>query len=188
MTKTKPKQSEIGEKLAEKTFKELGLDPKTGKPLKSPKSSYSPPKRPPFRIKALEKTKRQSPKGKAYKYSPLYRNAVILRLLVKKFTDGLSPKKYHRLIDQLNSSGRSVVREAVGAGLGGGEVAGDVDGYLLEAELLRRLVADVSDDDHAGLVHDDGLEVQEKRRPQSEAAHTSRTLSSRPPPWARRIR
>lgn len=112
MTKKKP----IHQQLAEKTFKELGIDPKTGKPLNSLTSSSRSPTtksqaslNPPFRIKALEKTKRQSPHGKAYQYSPLYRNAVILRLLVKKFTDSLSPKKYHRLISQLDSSARSVV-------------------------------------------------------------------------------
>ena len=111
----KPKQNNIGQQLAQQMFEKLGIDPKTGKPLSKRKSRSTlgedkgvAPTRPPFRIKALEKTKRQSPRGKAYKYSPLFRNAVILRLLVKKFTEGLSPKKYHRLIDQLNSSGRSV--------------------------------------------------------------------------------
>lgn len=116
MTKKKP----ISQQLAEKTFKELGLDPKTGKLLSSPKPSYQSSKRSlkrgvgetrrvPFRVKALEKTRRQSPKGKAYQHSALYRNAVILRLLIKKFSDGLDPKKHHRLISQLNSSGRSIV-------------------------------------------------------------------------------
>lgn len=129
MTKKKP----ISQILSEKTFKELGLNPKTGKPLTksklggykrslgenkgfSPKSSYHSPKkspssppRPPFRIPALEKTKRQSPSGKTYQYSAVYRNAVVLRLLIKKLTDSLNPKKHHRLISQLDSAARSVV-------------------------------------------------------------------------------
>lgn len=101
MTNNKP----ISQQLAKKTFQELGIDPKTGKLLESPNS----PPKVPFRIKALEKTRRQSPKGKAYQHSALYRNAVVLRLLVKKFTDALNPKKYHRLISQLDSSARSTV-------------------------------------------------------------------------------
>jgi four helix bundle protein len=121
----------VSQKLAEKTFKELGLNPKTGKPIRqaqgvpplnSPNSSYGSPNKkflkrslrenrnkPPFRIRALEKTKRQSPSGKTYQYSAVYRNAVVLRLSIKKFTDSLSPKKYHRLISQLDSAARSVV-------------------------------------------------------------------------------
>ena len=102
----------IHQQLAGKTFTELGLDPKTGKPLlTSPnkRNLRDPRSTPPFRIPALEKTKRQSSKGKAYQYSALYRNAVILRLLVKKFTNSLSPKKFHRLISQLDSAARSVV-------------------------------------------------------------------------------
>ena len=109
---TKPKQNDIGLQLAQEMFKKLGLDPKTGKPLSSlsePEGYTSRRPMPPFRIRALEKTRRQSPRGKAYHHSALYRNAVILRLLVKKFTDGLNPKKHHRLISQLNSSGRSTV-------------------------------------------------------------------------------
>lgn len=136
MTNKKSKQSDIGTKLAQEMFEKLGLDSK-GRPIKakassivgdykrslgesksgtsyqshnSPlKSSYFSPTKPPFRIRALEKTRRQSPKGKAYQYSALYRNAVILRLLIKKFTDGLDPKKHNRLISQLDSAARSVV-------------------------------------------------------------------------------
>ncbi|MHA2060820.1 MAG: four helix bundle protein [Candidatus Sifarchaeia archaeon] len=111
------RKKSIHQQLAEKTFKELGFDPKTGKPLsspnQSPNSSYSPPNKkshtPPFRIKDLEKTARQSSSGKTYKYSAVYRNSVILRLLIKKFTDSLNPKKHHRLISQLDSAARSVV-------------------------------------------------------------------------------
>jgi len=78
----------ISQQLAEKTFKELGLDPRTGRPLISPNDSLNSSYQdtypsPPFRIKALEKTKRQSPKGLAYQYSAVYRNAVVLRLLGK---------------------------------------------------------------------------------------------------------
>lgn len=106
------KKKTIAQQMAEKTFMELDLNPKTGKPLNSSISSYSPPKsslNPPFRIKALEKTKRQSPGGKAYQYSAVYRNAVLLRLLIKKFTNKLNPKKHHRLISQLDFAVRSVV-------------------------------------------------------------------------------
>jgi len=111
----------ISQKLAEKTFMELGLNPKTGKPIRQaqgykPLNSLSEPKgspnrRPnaPFRIPALEKTKRQSLTGKTYQYSAVYRNAVVLRLLIKKLTDSLNPKKHHRLISQLDSAARSVV-------------------------------------------------------------------------------
>jgi four helix bundle protein len=99
----------IHQQLAEKTFKELGVDPRTGKPLNPPKKSPKLSLNLPFRIPALEKTKRQSPGGKAYQHSAVYRNAVILRLLIKKFTDFLNPKKHHRLITQLDSAARSVV-------------------------------------------------------------------------------
>jgi len=116
--------SEIGEKLAQEMFKKLGFDSK-GRPIRersksslgevrrfSTSSSYRPPKtsyNPPFRIRALEKTKRQSPRGKAYQHSPLYRNSVILRLLAKIFTTGLDPIKYRYLISQVESETRSVV-------------------------------------------------------------------------------
>ncbi|HJZ04306.1 MAG TPA: four helix bundle protein [Patescibacteria group bacterium] len=116
----KPKS--ISQQLAEKIFKELGFDPKTGKVvslskgklLNTPTSSYSPLNQslrssPPFRIKALYKTLRQSPKGKAYLYSAVYRNAYILRLLGKMFTSGLDPVKYRYLISQIDSELRSVV-------------------------------------------------------------------------------
>lgn len=107
--KTKP----ISQILAEKTYKGLDLDSQ-GNPLPSkkhltpPKSSYSPPKTP-FKIKDLERTQRQSPKGKSYRYSAIYRNAVALRLLVKTFTSSLNPKKHHRYITQIDSAARSVV-------------------------------------------------------------------------------
>ncbi|KKS88506.1 MAG: hypothetical protein UV64_C0021G0002 [Parcubacteria group bacterium GW2011_GWC1_43_11b] len=35
-----PKPKPISQQLAEKTFKELGINPTTGKPLKSPNISY----------------------------------------------------------------------------------------------------------------------------------------------------
>lgn len=122
MNKTKP----ISQQLAEETFKELGIPlDKKGKPmfgkklresrrnlghrLVEPLGSEREIKKPPFRIPDLEKTKRQSPKGKAYQYSAVYRNAVILQILVKKFTQGLDAKKYHRLIDQMDSAARSVI-------------------------------------------------------------------------------
>jgi four helix bundle protein len=132
MMKTKSKQSEInkfdsseiGEKLAQEMFKKLGFDSK-GRPIRergksslgevrrfSTSSSYRPPKtsyNPPFRIRALEKTHRQSPRGKAYTHSPLYRNSVILRLLAKIFTTDLDPIKYRYLISQIESETRSII-------------------------------------------------------------------------------
>ncbi|HJZ04319.1 MAG TPA: four helix bundle protein [Patescibacteria group bacterium] len=116
-----PKPKPISQQLAEKTFKELGINPTTGKPLKSPNISYKSlnassrrhleeaRRLAPFRIKALEKTRRQSPRGKAYLYSAVYRNAYVLRLLGKKFTSTLDPIKYRYLISQIDSELRSVV-------------------------------------------------------------------------------
>ncbi|OGY17374.1 MAG: hypothetical protein A2785_03945 [Candidatus Chisholmbacteria bacterium RIFCSPHIGHO2_01_FULL_49_18] len=99
----------ISQQLAEKTFRELGADrsgkPKPGFSRTSPVNSHNLP----FRIRALERTKRQSAKGKAYQYSAVYCNAVVLRLLIKKFTAGLDSMKHQRLISQLDGAARSVV-------------------------------------------------------------------------------
>lgn len=110
------KPSDIGKNLADKTFRELGYDPKTGKfsppnpSYPSPVSSYhlNTPKTP-FRIRAIEKTAYQSPTGTSYRYSAIYRNAVVLQLLVEKFTAGLDQYMYSRYIKQLNDACRSVV-------------------------------------------------------------------------------
>lgn len=109
-------KSKIGSNLAEKTFRELGYDPKTGK-FSSPSSSYPSPAssyhlttpKTLFRIRAIEKTAYQSPTGTTYRYSAIYRNAVVLQLLVEKFTAGLDQHMYSRYIKQLNDASRSVV-------------------------------------------------------------------------------
>lgn len=101
---------EVAKELAEKTYRDLGLDSKTGKPLKSPKTSSGSPK---ISLKSLspavEKTLRQSPKGKSYRFSAVYRNGVVLQLLVKKFTSSLDRKKCYRFISQLEAAIRSFV-------------------------------------------------------------------------------
>jgi len=99
----------IAKELAEKTLKELNSP---NSPLNSPKTSYNSPNissQTPFRIPTLEKTTRQSPSGKSYRFSAVYRNAVTLRLLVQKFTNTLNPQKYFRFISQINDAARSVV-------------------------------------------------------------------------------
>jgi len=96
------KLPKIAKELAEKTFKELN----------SPKTSSDSPNissKSPFRIPALEKTSRQSPQGKSYRFSAIYRNAVALRLLVQKFTKILNSQKHFRFISQINDAARSVV-------------------------------------------------------------------------------
>lgn len=92
------KLPKIAKELAEKTFKELN----------SPKNSSNSPELP-FRIQSIEKTTRQSPQGKSYRFSAIYRNTVILRLFVQKFTKTLNPQKHFRLISQVNDAARSVV-------------------------------------------------------------------------------
>lgn len=111
MTKQKP----ISQQLAEKTFKELGLDPKTGKPIpttsrKSPVDSHNLP----FRIPALEKTKRQAASTTGYKASATWQTASLLRdLLTFRFTS-LKPSPvdfplFSRLKAQVLDASRSVV-------------------------------------------------------------------------------
>jgi four helix bundle protein len=115
------KQKPFYQQQTDEMMIKLGFDPKTGGPasqkrlkqlrkkLGDSKRRLGENKRPPFRIRALEKTKRQSPRGLAYQHSAVYRNAVILRLLGKKFTNSLDPVKDKRLIEQIDSELRSVV-------------------------------------------------------------------------------
>ena len=105
----KPRIDPVVQRLIDKTYKELAASsPDTSYP--SPGSSYhmAQPKTP-FRIPTLEKTKYQSPTGTTYRYSALYRNAVIVQLFVEKWTSGLDQKQYHRLIVQDNDAARSMV-------------------------------------------------------------------------------
>lgn len=140
--KKKQSSTDIGKQLAEKTYQELGWNPKMKKFLEdeslkrearrdlgenrrySPSTSYPSPNpsyrspvssykltvpKTPFRIRAIETTSYQSPSGTTYRFSALYRNAVILQFLIEKFTAGISPREHRRLIVHLNDSARSVV-------------------------------------------------------------------------------
>lgn len=111
-------KSSIADQLAAKTYKELGYDPKTNTfSPPSPTSSYPSPAssyhmaqpKSPFRIRGLERTTYQSPTGTTYRYSALYRNAVIFQLLIEKWLSGLDPRKHHRLITQDTDACRSMV-------------------------------------------------------------------------------
>lgn len=99
-------------------------------PKRTPKSSYDSPK-PSFYMPELKKATPRSRSGRTYYYSAVFRNAVVLRLLAKKFTEylrekalrehkrnkGNPPWKYNRLIDQIESETRSVtanIREGYG--------------------------------------------------------------------------
>src|SRR3989344_3264301 len=72
------KPSDIGQKLAEKTYRELGYNPKTGtfsRPSPLPRSeSYGA-----FRIPAIEKTQRQWTSDQGYKASAAWQTASLLR-------------------------------------------------------------------------------------------------------------
>lgn len=113
----------ISEELVAKTYKELGYDPKTGtfsRPPKmgsSPISSYPSPSssyhriqpKAPFRIRGFERTAYQSATGTTYRYSVLYRNAIIFQFLIEKWLAGLDPRTHHRLITQDTDACRSMV-------------------------------------------------------------------------------
>lgn len=118
MTKGKP----ISQQLAEKTFKELGLNPKTGKPLPvnsrtSPLGSHTSPSfpQPPFRIPSLEKTKRQASSTQGYKASATWQTASLLRDLFTLWFESLPPVSpanlplFSRLKAQVLDALRSVV-------------------------------------------------------------------------------
>lgn len=113
----------ISEELVAKTYKELGYDPKTGtfsRPSRSnfslnssypsPNSSYHriQPKAP-FRIRGFERTAYQSSTGTTYRYSAIYRNAIIFQYLIEKWLSGLNPHTHHRLITQDTDACRSMV-------------------------------------------------------------------------------
>lgn len=88
----------ISQKLANKTFKELGIDPKTGKPLSSRTSPARPSKlqrsgvNSPFRIPALDKTRRQAQSTQGCKASAAWQTASLLRDLILLWTPTLSHK------------------------------------------------------------------------------------------------
>lgn len=79
------KPSDIGQKLAEKTYRELGYNPKTGtfsRPSPLPRSeSYGA-----FRIRAIEKTQRQWTSDQGYKASASWQTASLLRDLTLLWT------------------------------------------------------------------------------------------------------
>ena len=93
------------------------------------KSSYSSPnslRKPAFWMPQLKKAEPQSRSGRTYYYSAVFRNAAVLRLLVKKFTKYLREHKrnlgepswvHSRIIDQMDSEARSItanIREGYG--------------------------------------------------------------------------
>jgi hypothetical protein len=107
----------ISQQLAEKTFMELGIDPTTGLPvnsLKPPVNSRSQPT-PPFRIPALEKTKRQASSTQGYKASATWQTASLLRDMLTLWfqsqlsVDSLNLPLYSRLKGQILDAARSVV-------------------------------------------------------------------------------
>lgn len=110
-------QLSIADELAAKTYKELGYDPKTKTYSPSPNPSYPSPissyhliqPKAPFRIRGLEKTAYQSATGTTYRYSALYRNAIVFQLLIEKWLSGLETRKHHRLITQDTDAVRSMV-------------------------------------------------------------------------------
>ena len=91
MPKIKPKQSEIGEKLAQEMFKKLGFDSK-GRPIKGGSSRIPPVSshKLPFRIPAIEKTTRQAKSSQGYKASAAWQTASLLRDLILIWTPTLS--------------------------------------------------------------------------------------------------
>ena len=89
MTKTKPKQSEIGQQLAQEMFEKLGIDPKTGKLIPSRTSPVITHKLP-FRIPAIEKTIRQAKSSQGYKASAAWQTASLLRDLILLWTPTLT--------------------------------------------------------------------------------------------------
>lgn len=99
MTKPKPKQSEInkfvsseiGQQLAEQTFRQLGYDPQTGKLIPSRISPLNTRKLP-FQIPALEKTTRQAKSSQGYKASASWQTASLLRDLILLWTPTLSQR------------------------------------------------------------------------------------------------
>jgi hypothetical protein len=107
----------ISQQLAEKTFKELGIDPTTGLPVNSRKppvdSRFVPT--PPFRIKALEKTRHQASSTQGYKASATWQTASLLRDMLtiwyqsRSSVNSLNLPLYSRLKGQVLDAARSVV-------------------------------------------------------------------------------
>ncbi|MDP1722583.1 MAG: four helix bundle protein [Candidatus Gottesmanbacteria bacterium] len=113
----------VSDELIQKTYDELGYDPVTNtftRPTRSgssPISSYPSPNssyhriqpKAPFRIRGLEKTAYQSATGTTYRYSAIYRNAIIFQFLIEKWLAGLDARTHHRLITQDTDACRSMV-------------------------------------------------------------------------------
>lgn len=96
MTKS---SNDIGRELAEKGFAELGFKMVGGKLVKDPTHQVKHPKQ-------LSRTW-TDPEG--YKYLVPWSNGILLRFLIRKFTDSL-PKKEYRSKAQSDDAARSMVR------------------------------------------------------------------------------
>lgn len=116
------KQKSIHQQLADKTFNELGIDPKTGKPIRDAQGKLLSSRKPPisshilpFRIPVLEKTKRQASSTTGYKASASWQTASLLRDLLTFWfksqppVNSLNLPLYSRLKAQILDASRSVV-------------------------------------------------------------------------------
>ncbi len=116
----------VVQELIEKTYKELGYDPKTNT-FSPPVPSRKPPVKLPFRIPAIEKTQRQWTRDTGYKASAAWQTASLLRDLILLWTQdylsiflsrtpSISSRKtpvnfgtIRRLQTQIEDAGRSMV-------------------------------------------------------------------------------
>lgn len=89
----------ISEELAEKTYKELGLKIVKGKLVKDPT----------FRPQQPIQSSRVWKHPQGYKYLTPWSNGVLLRFLIRKFTESL-PRSEYRSKTQTDDAGRSMVR------------------------------------------------------------------------------
>ncbi|MBI3290636.1 four helix bundle protein [Candidatus Microgenomates bacterium] len=99
--------AEIGQELAEKTMKELGLGKYGNVREANGKTPLSPLKLP-FRIPIIEKTTRQAQSTQGYKASAAWQTAMLLHDLITLWTTTL-PIKDRRKREQLESAIWSVV-------------------------------------------------------------------------------
>lgn len=96
MTKS---SNDIGRELAEKGFAELGFKMVGGKLVKDPN----------FKPKQPQQLSRTWKDPEGYKYLVPWSNGILLRFLVRKFTDSL-PRKEYRSKAQADDAARSMVR------------------------------------------------------------------------------
>lgn len=123
------KSSDIGKNLADKTFQELGFNPKTKTWDNGKQRERLPSFRTPFRIPAIEKTQRQWTSDQGYKASAAWQTASLLRDLtllwtteeldtysrtfpyppVTSRTSPVNPGTIRRLRTQMDDAARSLV-------------------------------------------------------------------------------